>query len=66
MTDEIATENSASVETAVENTNMSASDFVTRRLGSKPEPAPAEEQSEDEAVEDGIPEVEAEIDEAQE
>jgi hypothetical protein len=66
MTDEIATENSASVETAVENTNISASDFVTRRLGSTPEPAPAEEQSEDEVVEDGIPEVEAEIDEAQE
>jgi hypothetical protein len=50
MTDEIPTENSASVETAVENTNITASDFVTRRLGSTPEPEPAEEQSTEDEV----------------
>ena len=61
MTDEIPTENSASVETAVENTNITASDFVTRRLGSTPEPEPAEEQSTEDEVQVENPEVEAEV-----
>ena len=66
MTDEIPTENSASVETAVENTNITASDFVTRRLGSTPEPAPTEEESTEEVVQEETPEVEAEVSEEQE
>ena len=65
MTDEIPTENSASVETAVENTNITASDFVTRRLGSTPEPTPTEEQSTEEVVQEEAPEVEAEVVEEQ-
>jgi len=66
MTDEIATENSASVETAVENTNITASDFVSRRLGSTPEPTPTEDQSTEEVVTEEAPEVESEVDAGQE